>query len=443
MFGSALPILTTSIPGPASIALAERLARVECPALTNRRARRAERSGASHDPISWIKALGANVRDADDNVFVDLTAGFGAAALGHSHPAVVAALHAQADRVLHALGDVQPSDKKVQLLDQLAQLAPFPARVILGLSGADAVEAALKTAMLHTKRAGVVAFEGGYHGLSHGPLAACGYGEGFRAPFAEQLSPHVRFAPYPRSTDDVANAIANVTRALDLLGERAGAVLVEPIQGRGGVNVPPSGFLRALSELTRARKLVLIVDEIYTGLGRSGAMLQHVAEGCEADLICLGKALGGGVPVSACLGREEVMAAWGDPGAEAIHTSTFLGNPLACAAALACLQTMAEQDIATQMQARGETLRRALQPLQAKHGLSVRGAGLLLGVALGSGERVLSVMRRLLERGYITCPAGAPPSVLCLTPPVCITDTQIAGFCAALDACLSDEGAAR
>ncbi len=446
MFGSALPVLNTPVPGPASIALAEKLARVECPALTNRRARRAERSGATHDPISWLSALGANVRDADDNVFVDLTGGFAAAALGHCHPAVVSAVRAQADRLLHALGDVQPSDKKVQLLDQLAQLAPFPARVILGLSGADAVEAALKTAMLYTKRPGVVAFAGGYHGLSHGPLAMCGYGEGFRAPFAEQLNQHVGFAAFPRESADIAEAIAEVTRAIDALGARAGAVLVEPIQGRGGVNVPPSGFLRALSDLTRARKLVLIVDEIYTGLGRSGAMFQHVAQGCEADLICLGKALGGGLPISACLGREEVMAAWGDPGGEAIHTSTFLGNPLACAAALASLKTMHETDISARMQERGQTLRRALAPLEAKHGIRVRGAGLLLGVALGDAPgdaaRVLEVMRALLERGYITCPAGAPPSVLCLTPPVSINDTQIRGFCTALDAALSALGAA-
>lgn len=436
MFGSELPALSTAIPGPASVALAEKLARVECPALTNRRARRAEQSGASHDPIAWVEAAGANVRDADGNVYVDLTGGFGAAALAHSHPAIVSALHAQADRLLHALGDVQPSDMKVELLDELGKLAPFPARVILGLSGADAVEAALKTAMLHTKRPGVVAFEGGYHGLSHGPLAACGYGEGFRSPFAEQLNPHVSFAPYPHSSDSVSIAFEHVTRALNALDSRAGAILVEPIQGRGGVHVPPPGFLKALSELARAHQLVLIVDEIYTGLGRTGHTLHHVAQGCDADLICLGKALGGGVPISACLGREEVMAAWGDPGGEAIHTSTFLGNPLACAAALAFLKTMATSDLAARMEERGQALRQALAPL-SKYGVSVRGAGLLLGVALGDPSRVLGAMRGLLERGYITCPAGAPPSVLCLTPPVCLSDEQIAGFCGALEGWLA------
>lgn len=436
MFGSELPQLLTAIPGPASSALADKLSRVECPALTNRRARRSEQSGASHDPIAWHSASGANVIDVDGNQFVDLTGGFAAAALGHTHPAIMSALHTQTARLLHALGDVQPSDQKVQLLDQLAQLAPFSARVILGLSGADAVEAALKTAVLHTKKPGIVAFEGGYHGLSHGPLAACGYGEGFRAPFAGQLNPNVRFARFPQEHESVEVALESVRHAIAELDGLAGAVLVEPIQGRGGVHVPPAGFLRALSDLTHASGLVLIVDEIYTGLGRSGSVFRHVEQGCEADLICIGKALGGGVPVSACIGREEVMAAWGDPGGEAIHTSTFLGNPLACAAALAFLGEMREQSLPSRMNERGEAFRRALSPLMHKHGLTVRGAGLLLGVGLGSPARVLHAMRGLLERGYITCPAGAPPSVLCLTPPVCINDAQIAGFCEALDACL-------
>ena len=183
----------------------------------------------------------------------------------------------------------------------------------------------------------MVAFHGGYHGLSHGPLAACGYGEGFRTPFAEQLNPHVAFADFPEQPEQVAAALESVSVAIAALGGRCGAILVEPIQGRGGVRVAAPGFLRALGQLARRQGVLLIVDEIYTGLGRSGSLLLHREQGCEADLICLGKALGGGYAVSACLGRDEVMAAWGDPAGEAIHTSTFLGNPPACAAALATL----------------------------------------------------------------------------------------------------------
>src|SRR5690606_22451282 len=152
---------------------------------------------------SWSAARGSNVRDVDGNVFVDLTGGFGAALFGHAHPPIVQAVAAQQSALVHALGDVHPSETKVRALAALAALAPFPARVILGLSGADAVEAALKTAHLYTKRPGVIAFAGGYHGLSHGPLAACGYGEAFRAPFAAQLNPHVAFAQFAERAADV------------------------------------------------------------------------------------------------------------------------------------------------------------------------------------------------------------------------------------------------
>ncbi len=427
MFGAVLPSLVTEVPGPRSVALADELARTECPALTARRARRAEHTGASHDPIAWSEATGANVRDADGNVFVDLTGGFGAALLGHRHPAVIEAVQAQLGKLVHALGDMQPSDQKIALLGELAQIAPFPARVMLGLSGADAIEGALKSAVLATGRPGLIAFEGGYHGLSHGPLAACGYGEGFRKPFAGQLNPHVRFAPYATRADQADEALTLLERAIDALAGQAGALLLEPLQGRGGVRVPAPGFLRAATERARARGLLVIVDEIYTGLGRTGPRYRHLEEGVHADLICLGKGLGGGFPISACLGREEVMAAWGDPAGEALHTSTFLGNPLACAAARATLRELDKLDVRRPEQA----LRAALK------GFPIRGAGLLLGVELGSPERVLAAMRGLLERGYVVTPAGAPPSVLCLTPPACITDAQIEGFADALRACLS------
>lgn len=435
MFGADLPQLVTAVPGPRAAALADQLARSECPALTARRARRAEQAGASHDPISWAEALGTNVRDVDGNVFVDLTGGFGAALFGHRHAPVIDAVRSQLDRLVHALGDLQPSDAKVALLSELARIAPFPARVILGLSGADAIEAALKTALLFTGRPGVVAFEGGYHGLSHGPLAACGYGEGFRAPFAAQLNPHVRFARYPTHESEAGAALDDVATAITQLEGRAGALLIEPLQGRGGVRVPPAGFLRQVAELAHTHGLLVVVDEIYTGLGRTAGRFLHVEEGMQADLVCLGKGLGGGFPISACLGRTEVMAAWGDPGGEAIHTSTFLGNPLACVAALATLRALEHNDFAARVRDREAALRSALARID---GVRVRGRGLLLGVELGAPARVLAAMRGLLERGYIVVPAGAPPSVLCLTPPSCLDDAQIAGFAGALDACLKE-----
>jgi 4-aminobutyrate aminotransferase/(S)-3-amino-2-methylpropionate transaminase len=407
------------------------LAECECPAFTARRARRAERSGASHDPIVWREALGANVVDVDSNVYADLTAGFGVASVGHRHPRVVEAIKAQSDRLLHALGDLHPSDVKVELLARVAALAPFgDARVILGLSGADAVESALKTAMMATGRPGVLAFEGGYHGLAHGPLASCGYSEAFRAPFQAQLNPHVRFAPWPGEGDSVEAALAAVEAASE--GLALGALLVEPIQGRGGVRVPPPGFLAALERFCRARGALLVVDEIFTGLGRCGAMLRSVEDGAEADLICLGKSLGGGLPVSACVGRAEVMAAWGAPDQEALHTGTFFGHPLACAAALATLDALSDEGLPDRAHELGRFLMDELADARLPGVRAVRGAGLLVGVVLDRPGKALAVTRALLEHGYLALPAGAAADVLQLAPPLTIGRPLLDGFLAAL-----------
>ena len=185
--GDQLPRVQTPIPGAKGRDWVERLAASECPALTTRRKRRAEQTGASHDPIVWVEASGSNVIDADGNRYVDLTSGFGVAFVGHRHPEVVEAVERQSSRLIHALGDLYPSDVKIELLERLCALSPWAeSRAMLSLSGADAVTAALKTAVLATGRTRVVAFEGGYHGLSYGPLAVSGYAERFRKPLAAQ-----------------------------------------------------------------------------------------------------------------------------------------------------------------------------------------------------------------------------------------------------------------
>lgn len=432
------PDVHTALPAERGRALVDALAATECPALTARRARRTERTGASHDPIVWAHAVGVNVWDADGNRYVDLSAGFGAAAVGHGHPRVVQAVQRQAGSLMHALGDMHPSEIKIALLSRLSALAPFEgARVMLGLNGGDAVTAALKTAMLHTRRPGVLAFTGGYHGLDYGPLAACGYSEKFRAPFAAQLNPHVVFAPYPSADvglDDAMRAITNVwSSASDI-----GAVLVEPVLGRGGVVVPPLGFLCALSELCRARGALLIVDEVMTALGRTGVMFCSGADRARPDLVCIGKALGGGLPVSACLGRPEVMAAWGDPASEALHTGTFFGNPLGCAAALAALDVIEQEQLCARAEKLGAWLHARLTTQLSDRVSAVRGAGLLLGIDLGSGERGLLAVRRLLEHGYITVPAGEDARVVSLTPPLTIEQSLLEGFVDALSQVLDE-----
>lgn len=409
----------------------ERLSQAECPALTARRARRQERSGAPEDPIVWSRARGANVVDTDGNIYVDLSAGFGAASVGHAHPRVVQAIQHQSEQLMHALGDLHPADVKIALLSRLTNLYPEPARVMLGLSGSDAVEAALKTALLSTGRPGVLAFEGAYHGLSHGPLAACGFSPAFREPFSAQLNPHVVFSPYPEHTQALPDTLRAVAAALR--GGSIGAVLVEPILGRGGVCVPPEMFLPELHALCRAHGALLIVDEIMTGIGRTGALLAHQHTGVRPDLVCIGKGLGGGMPVSACIGRDEVMAAWGDSTGAALHTGTFFGHPVSCAAALATLDVLHDEQLCERASNSGALLLEQLTPLTRHAGVrAVRGRGLLIGVELEAPGHALRCMRALLARGYITVPAAADARVISLTPPLCITSEQLLGFVAAL-----------
>ncbi|MGB5265423.1 MAG: aspartate aminotransferase family protein [Polyangiales bacterium] len=430
-FGDALPSIRRPIPSAVGRSWVERLAASECPALTTRRKRREERTGANHDPIVWVEAQGSNVVDSDGNRYVDLTGGFGVAFIGHRHPEVVEAVKRQADRLLHALGDLHPSDVKIQLLEKLCALAPWPhARAMLSLSGADAVTAALKTAVMATEKTGVVAFEGSYHGLNYGPLAVSGFAKRFREPFLAQLQPDVHFAAWP--SPDLGAEAALETLPKDWSG--IGAVIVEPIQGRAGVRFPPPGFLEALGRACHENDALLIVDEIFTGVGRCGAWWRSVDEGLTPDLICAGKALGGGLPVSACIGREDVMRAWGDPDREAIHTGTFYGDPLGSAAALACLALIERDELAQRAVDRGEAFAAMLRAEQLTAVTEVRQAGMMLGLQLQGSLEALRVSRALLERGYLVLPAGAEAEVIQLAPPVTVTDQQLEGFVASLRA---------
>ncbi len=428
-----LPEIRVAPPGPKSRALAARLAAVESPAVDARREERARTSGHEQVPIVYARGQGPNVVDVDGNRYVDLAAGFGALLLGHVPAPVGEALAAQERDLWLALGDVYAAPAKVALCERLVGLYPEPgARVMLGASGADAVTAALKTAVLATGRAGVVAFEGAYHGLSHGPLAACGLRPSFREPFAAQLNEHVVFAPYPRDAASLAGAIAAVEAALAT--REVGAVLVEPILGRGGCVVPPAGFLVALGRACARWGALLVCDEIWTGLGRSGAWLASVADGVVPDLVCLGKGLGGGLPISACIGRASAMAAWGAHGGTTIHTATHFGAPLACSAALATLDALAHGDLAARARDVGGRWAAGMRAkLQGCGVTDVRGRGLMVGVEIeGAAARALALTRELLQRGWIVLTGGAAGDVLTLTPPLDTDETLLEAFTDAL-----------
>jgi 4-aminobutyrate aminotransferase-like enzyme len=430
----------TRVPGPASRRVAARLRAVDCPAFEARREARASTSGESQGPIAYATGCGANVYDADGNRYVDLTAGFGALALGHSPKVVSRAVGRQVDRLALALGDVYADPLKASLSEALAALYPATgARVMLGLSGADAITAALKSAVLATGKPGVVAFQGGYHGLSYAPLAACGLHESFRAPFAAQLGSFVSFAPYPREGEDSSRAL-EVVRGVLRLGA-CGAVLVEPVLGRGGCIVPPHGFLSELRRVCDEAGTLLIADEIWTGLGRAGSWLTCLEERVTPDLICVGKGLGGGLPVSACIGADHVMRPWGAHGGGAIHTATHFASPLGCAAALATLEELRAKRLPARARSVGARWRARLERAVSGVGGRVTGRGLMIGVHVDGGAgRALAVARALLLRGYIVLTGGSAGDTLTLTPPLNVDEKLLLAFVPELTRALATVG---
>jgi 4-aminobutyrate aminotransferase/(S)-3-amino-2-methylpropionate transaminase len=376
----------------------------------------------------YATARGSNVNDVDGNRYVDLAGGFGALLLGHRHPAVQRVILLQTERLLHALGDLYPADAKIALLERLTRLYPEPnAKGILAQSGSDAVSAALKTAKLATGKPGVLAFSGAYHGLGYGPLAACGLRESYRAPFAEELSRNVRFAPYPASAELAEESLAASQQ--HLLHGNIGCVLIEPVLGRGGIAKPAPGFWRRLAELARRYGALLVADEVWTGLGRAGSWLCSLDEGVVPDVICLGKGLGGGLPISAAVGSARVMQSWRRE-AEVVHTATFAGSPLAASAAIATMDALHKERLPERAAELGGRYLAALREALAEQGhvREVRGTGLMLGIDLGERPGAASkLMRSLLERGYISSTGGGRREVLVLTPALNIDESVLLG----------------
>jgi 4-aminobutyrate aminotransferase/(S)-3-amino-2-methylpropionate transaminase len=439
-----LPLVRVAPPGPMSLAWAARLERAECPAFGARRRTRAEVAGAEMAPIVYASGTGCNVVDVDGNRYVDLAAGFGSLLLGHGAPRVARALELQGDQLWLALGDLYSSDVKIALVEKLAELYPGSgARAMLGQSGSDAVTAALKTAKLATGKPGVVAFEGSYHGLGYGPLAVLGLRASWREAFGDQLNPKVTFAPYPATAEALDESLSVVESALSR-GE-TGAVLVEPVLGRGGCIVPPPSFLHELQKLTQRYQALLIADEIWTGLGRTGHMLASVANGIVPDLVCLGKGLGGGLPISACIGPDEIMQAWRrEPSQEVVHTATFHGAPLPCATALATLETLRAEQLHERAAWIGDVAQRAIAEafLHMPGAFAVRGMGLMIGIHVGSGATALALQRALLGAGWIVTLGGIAGDVLVLTPPLVISSSLLEAFVSAFRALFDGAGAA-
>ncbi|HEY3860352.1 MAG TPA: aspartate aminotransferase family protein [Verrucomicrobiae bacterium] len=391
-------------------------------------------------PIVWERAKGTRVWDDESREYIDLTAAFGVAAAGHANPRVVAAGRRQLGRLPHAMGDVHPHALKAELARELSRITfenwsggRHSGKVIFNNSGFEAVEAALKTARLATDRRGIAAFAGGYHGLGYGALNAT-HRPLFRAPFQSQLGRFGRFAPFPKSAEDLRPLRARLKKLLQ--GGRCGAVIVEPIQARGGINVPPPDFLPMLRQLCDQHGALLVLDEIYTGFGRTGKWFACEESGVMPDLICLGKALAGGFPLSACAGRADIIdAAWPPSEGEAIHTSTFQGNPVGCAMALAQIAEIRAKKLPERAAALGQFLMDRLRAEISLPGsrIEIRGRGLMAGLEIFNDSGLaMRAIKEMLRRGFILLPEGARGNVISFTPPLTITRSELSAAVSAL-----------
>lgn len=432
-----LPERVTEIPGPRSRELAKRLARVECPQITYQ---------DKDLPIFWERSQGMNVWDVDGNRYLDFTAAFGVTALGHSPYFLQVAIAEQGTQLFHAMGDIYPARLKVELAELLAELAPHDlCQSIFASSGSEAVEAAIKTVARVTGRPHILAFEDGYHGLTLGALACTGRFD-FQEPFLGQIpeiSMHVPF-PCPESGVSTAHALEQVEYAVQLArqdGRLFGGVLVEPVQGRGGIRIPDAAFLRGLRAIADTHKMLLIFDEVFTGFGRLGDWFGSSAFDVVPDLMCVGKAMAGGFPISACIGKPSIMERWGFSTGEALHTSTFLGNPLGCAMAIANLKELRAGDWPHRVREKGYAFQARLEALASEFEdlIGVRGMGLAIAVEFknarphtSSASTAFAVMKELLKRGIVVLIGGTRANILTITPPFIVDFAEMDFFAAQL-----------
>jgi len=435
------PSLKTALPGPKAQAIIERDAKVVSPSYTR------------DYPLVISRGEGAFVEDVDGNVFLDCTAGIAVTSTGHSHPDVVAAIVEQAGKFLHMSGTDFYYEPQVRLAEELSAIAPMPGphRTFFGNSGTEAMEAAIKLARYHTKRQNLIAFFGAFHGRSMGSLSLTASKLAQRKGFSP-LVPGVFHVPYANCYRCPVNATPDSCAAecLRFLEEQTlvhvvspdevAAIVVEPIQGEGGYVVPPNVFHERLRELTSRHGMLLVVDEVQSGMGRTGKWFAIEHAGVQPDMVATAKGIASGLPLGVVIARSALMA-W-PAGA---HASTFGGNPVACAASLATI-TLIRQQLMKNAADVGGHLLAAVKELMKKHQLigDVRGRGLMIGIELvrdrQTKERAVTERDRVVlecfRRGLLVLGAGR--NAIRLSPPLVLTRDQADTAVRILDEALSD-----
>ena len=389
---------------------------------------------------TWVRGEGHRLFDDAGRAYLDFACGIAVTGLGHGHPRVNAAIHAQVDRLVHVsngLGFIEPvSDLAVRLAATLP--APLDT-VFFANSGTEVIEAALKMARRVSGRPGIIAFDGGFHGRTFGAASVTSSNLNYRAGY-EPLLPGVYLSAFPRveasATDAPEQAAEAALAALrDLLATRIPAtsvasLLVEPVQGEGGVNPAPPAFLRGLRAICDEAGILLIVDEVQTGIARTGWMWAFEAANVVPDAVCVGKAIANGLPLAALVAARELHDRWG----RGAHGSTFGGNPVACAAGLAVLDTIAEEDLVVNAAVRGTGLSAGLRALAADEPRigQVRGPGLMVGVEMidpgtgqPDGELANALIARCADLGLLVLTAGRQHEVVRWLPPLDVTAAEI------------------
>lgn len=420
-------------PGPLARALLRRSGRYVAPSATQAY------------PLVVDRAAGCHVWDVDGNCYLDFTAGVAVSATGHGHKHVVEAITAQAERLTHFSFADFSYPSYIRLAARLAGLAPGrdPKQVYLCNSGAEATEAAIKLARHATRRPYILAFYNAFHGRTLGAVSLTASKAIHRRGFAPLL-PGVLHAPYPdpyRSrtgdpTGDCLNHIEEVLFRTVLPPEETAAIVVEPIQGEGGVMVPPDDFLKGLRRLCDRYGILLVDDEVQAGMGRTGKFFAIEHTGVEPDIICMAKALGGGLPLGAIIARKRVMS-W----EKGSHTSTFGGNPVACEAGLATIDVIEKEGLMRNAVEQGAYIQQRLRRLQRRHRVigDVRGRGLMIGVELVRNRRTKeravaerdAVVQQAFQRGLLLLPCGR--NAFRISPPLSISRHDVDEGLAILD----------
>lgn len=411
-----VPDIRTPLPGPKAAGLLARDAEFVSPSYTR------------SYPLVVERGSGAVIGDVDGNLFLDFTAGIAVTATGHCHPEVVAAIQDQAAKLIHMSGTDFYYRPQIDLAERLAKIAPGTSskKVFFTNSGAEALEAALKLSRWHTKRNRIVAFFGAFHGRTYGAMSLSGSKLVHRRGFSP-LVPDIHHVDYPRDCTCGGNGsrcslIRDITEHIfrrTCPPEEVAAVFIEPIQGEGGYHPAPSGCLPALRELCDQHGILLVVDEVQSGMGRTGKMFAIEHYGIEPDIVCSAKGIASGMPLGAIVAKSNVMD-W----PSGSHASTFGGNPVSCRAALATIDLI-EREYMANAAARGEQLRAGLRTLAERHsGLSgIRGLGLMTAVDTPSGavrERIIQVC---FQRGLLLL--GCGESAIRFCPPLCIAAEQV------------------